>query len=240
MPVSADHRYISYSRRYFGTQEWVDGGKEFSVDVFANDLIALIDALGLQGVHLVSWSSGVRTAIAAGIKRPDLVKSMIHFEPVEDNVFNGIQDADLKAIASEWGSRWDPVGESLQLGDEEAALSHVFEIVFEMERGGYANERELIREITRQNARTLPVNLSRYSEDNIKLTCEYISQVTAPTLFVYGEQTHEYWQIMAKRFNDCTPDSSIATIAGANHYAPIQKIEEVSDLILQFVDKNRD
>ncbi len=239
VPVSENHRYISYSRRYFGTQEWKDNGKNFSVDTFSNDLIALIEALDLKDVHLVSWSSGVRTAVAAGVKRPDLFKSMIHFEPVESNILNGVPHEELvNSLADEWESRWDPVWQGVSENDNEAAARAMYEVVFEKQHGDYQNERETIKEIVRQNARTLPINFSRW-DDEIKMTCEYASQLRVPTLIAVGEKTHQYWQQMSQRWADCLPVSLHAEIKGANHYAPLDKVDAFTKAVLSFVDQHR-
>ncbi len=237
VPVSENHRYISYSRRYFGTQEWTDGGENYSVKNFAYDLIGLIEKLDLTGAHLVSWSSGVRTANAAATFRPDLIKSIVHFEPVEGNFFGGMDmPADLKSLEDDWFGRWVPVEENMSIGDEETALEKMFEIVFEMDPGGYANEREPIRLLTRQNARTLAANFSNFDSDEIKMDCNYLSKIKTPTLVLHGELTHGYWQQMAKRVSECQPNTQLAMIKGANHYAPLQEIEQMTAAVLSFVD----
>jgi len=46
-PISERFRYISFSRRYYGTQPWLDYGEKWSMDVFAEDLVGFIEALGL-------------------------------------------------------------------------------------------------------------------------------------------------------------------------------------------------
>jgi len=239
VPVSERHRYISYSRRYFGTQPWQDKGENYAVEVFAQDLIGLIEALELSSVHVVTWSSGVRTAIAAGAMRPDLFKSMVHFEPVEGNVMQGIPDeAHVKQLAEAWGVNYGPIAQSALAGDEDDAVRQFYELVFEAPPGSYDLERELLREVTRQNGHTIALNLSRYATDKIKLTCDYVSQVSVPTLVVHGSQTHELWQRMSRRFAECVPNGELVVIDGSNHYAPIEKIDEFADVFLQFVDSH--
>ena len=236
VPVSAGHRYLSYSRRYFGTQPWQDSGELFSVEVFANDLIALIEALDTGPVHLVSWSSGVRTALTVSILRPDLVKSAIHFEPVEDNIFG--DDASIKQLQSEFYDKWAVVDERLNADDNEGAGQRMLELVFELEPGEFDQEKEMQKEVVRQNTRTLPVQFTMYAQDKIQLTCEFVSQVKVPTLIVKGGTTNSYWQRMAERFTACIPSASLSTIEGVNHRAPIEAIDQLSTLILDFVGLN--
>ena len=240
VPVSESHRYLSYSRRYFGTQQWHDEGENFSVEVFAQDLINLIEKLGLNSVHVVSWSSGVRTAVAAGKMRPDLFKSMIHFEPVEGSVMQGIENEKrVQELGDAWGVNFGPILQSALGGNNEDAVAKFYELVFEVPPGGYEQEREMLREVTRQNARTIAINLTRYGQDKIKLTCDYVSQVKVPTLIVVGEKTHEFWQLMSRRFADCLPNAAIEVVNDSNHYAPIDKIDAFTKLVLQFVDSHR-
>ena len=240
VPVSENHRYISYSRRYFGTQEWPDSGATYSVENFAKDLIALIENLEIDGAHLVSWSSGVRTANAVASLRPDLIKSVVHFEPVEGNIFNGMEMPErLKNLEADWNNRWGPVEENISLGYDDLALEYMFEVVFEMEPGSYSSERGPIKELTRQNARTLEATMQNFYNDPIKMDCNYLSRIKVPTLVLYGELTHGYWQAMAERFAECVPDAELAMISGANHYAPVQEIAQISDAVLKFVDAHR-
>ena len=236
IPVSENHRFVSYSRRYFGTQDWYDGGDKFSVRQFSEDLIGLIEALKLTDVHLVAWSSGTRTAITTAIERPDLIKSLFLFEPVEPNVFADAPDTEeIATLTDDWNSRWGPVFQHLSSGDNEKSAESMYEVVFEKQDGSYANERETVKEIVRQNARTLPVNLTKFSTDKIKFTCDYVKQLNVPVMVAIGEKTNQYWKKLANRYRDCINNSRLAVISGTNHYAPLGKVEEFTDTILDFV-----
>ena len=70
--VSAQFRCIAYTQRYFGTQSWRNNGPPFGVATHADDLIALVEALGLTPVSLVGWSYTGHVALHAALQRPDL------------------------------------------------------------------------------------------------------------------------------------------------------------------------
>jgi len=108
-----------------------------------NDLINFVEALDAGPVHLVSWSSGVRTALVASLRRPDPVKSAIHFEPFDDSVFADDDDPQLKKIQEYWFSTWGPTDERLEAGDLEGGAARLIEKVFEIEPGAFEQEREL-------------------------------------------------------------------------------------------------
>jgi len=235
-PISKNHNYVSYSRRYFGTQDWPDDGENFSVRQFSDDLIGLIETLNLTDVHLVAWSSGVRTAITTAVERPDLIRSAFLFEPVEANIFNDAHDQEeIEMLTDDWNSRWGEVFEHLSGGDNEKSAESMYEVVFEKIKGEYANERETVKEIIRQNARTLPVNLSKFSTDEIQFTCDYVNQLEIPIMVAVGEKTNKYWKKMASRYRDCIDTAKLDVITNTNHYAPLGEAEIFTDAILSFV-----
>ena len=239
VPVSESHRYISYSRRYYGTQYWKDEGEYFSIEIFAKDLINFIESLELESVHLVTWSSGARAATAAAVLRPELIKSIVHFEPVDNSVMAGMSDFEtIEKLKNEWFAGFKPVIDHIKNGDEEGATRLLFEHVYELNDDGYSNEREQFKEVIRQNAKTLPLLFSR-KKQKIELTCDYVSRANTPTLIVHGDETHGYWKRMALRFAECSPDATLVSMEGTNHYAPIERIEDFSKLVVDFVNDNQ-
>jgi len=237
VPISESHRYVAYSRRYFGTQPWVDDGERWSTDVFAADLIAFIEALDLGPVHLVSWSSGVSTALIASVERPDLVRSMVHYEPVDHSVFDG--DPDVGRLQEPFFALWPPVRTTLAAGDLEATVEGMLELVFSLGPGEHVTEREGILEIARQNARTLPLDLSFEDRGDTKLTCDYVSRVSVPSVYVAGSETLAYFRAMTERFAECTPGARLETLGGETHRGPLDAVTRLSALILETVAANR-
>ena len=80
-PIASRHRFVAPTLRYFGTGEWPDEGGRFSVDTHADDIAAFIEALDLGPVHLVGWSYGGNIAVAVALAHPEVVRSLILFEP---------------------------------------------------------------------------------------------------------------------------------------------------------------
>lgn len=233
LPVSESHRFISYSRRYFGTQDWPDTGEHYSNVTFARELTELIERLELGAVHVVTWSNGVTPALIAMAERPDLFKSAIHYEPVEDDIFES--DSSVAELQSVWYARWQGFGDALSAGDVEQAGALLIENVFELPPGGYHNERELHQEVVRQNSRTLPLSENRSPEDPL-ISCEWLKRISVPTLIVGGADTFEYWQRMSQRFSECITGARFKTIEGTKHDGAIDKVDKLSSILLDFVD----
>lgn len=237
VPISENHRYVSYSQRYHGTQDWQDAGESWSKDQFATDLIQFIEALGLSQVHLVSWSNGVQAAAKVAIDRPDLIKSATHYEPVDHDVFTG--DDSLSIVQKNHFSLWATVSEQLKAGDSEEAAKRLLELVFKLPKGGFESERAIQREVVRQNARTMPLLLGAKSNTDTKQTCEFLKQTSVPTQIVRGSLTLPYYARLAQRYTDCIPGASLETLLGTNHRGPIERVDELSRVILAFVESHQ-
>ncbi len=80
-PVAGRYRAISYSRRYAWPGEPVPEGVLDHMQPHVEDLIALVETLGLRQVHLVGNSWGGFVCLVTALKRPDLVRSLVVQEP---------------------------------------------------------------------------------------------------------------------------------------------------------------
>ena len=81
-------RVIRYSRRYHYPDKPAQVG-DYSPDVHARDLVALIRALHLTRVHLVGHSYGGVVAILAAASAPDLIRTVTLEEPTLMSLIDG-------------------------------------------------------------------------------------------------------------------------------------------------------
>ncbi len=236
VPISENHRFITYSRRYHGTQDWVDDGKDYKSKIHADDLVEFVEALDIGPVHLVSWSTGVITAMLASIDRPDLFKSAVHFEPVDTAIFEkqSVDNAQLQ----EWYSRWEKYGQAMENNDVELALERFVEIVFQSGDGGYQLERESVQEIVRQNARTLIPENAESDETRWSIDCEKAGENTIPTLFVKGNLSHYFYAKQTEIFAECS-GGALVSIPDINHRGPIDGVLPMTNIISEFVAQHQ-
>jgi pimeloyl-ACP methyl ester carboxylesterase len=85
--VAGDFRVVSYSRRYAHPNRPLGDGGDDALAPHADDLVALIEKLGLAKVHLVGNSSGAFICLLAARKRPDLVRTLTLEEPPVVSLF---------------------------------------------------------------------------------------------------------------------------------------------------------
>ena len=136
--IADEHRFIAMTLRYFGTGDWPDKGEQFGVATHANDVSAFIKALDVGPVHLVGWSYGANVATAAALQNPNLVQSLILFEPALSSL---VKEGSLGDRAREAeGKMFGPVGGAVQQGDLEKATRQLIEGVFQMPPGGFENQ----------------------------------------------------------------------------------------------------
>ena len=237
-PVSAKYRYLSYSRRYHGSQPWPDDGRNMTVPVAAADLVGLIETLGLGPVHLVSWSSGARVAALAALERPDLVRGVVHYEPIIGGVLDA-DDPDIPRQArDELFAGFDRLDRLVAAGHDELAAHALIETVFELPPGGFDAELTWVRRIMLDNSRTLPLTGTGSPWRSV-LDCERLGATTVPTLIVRGERTNAFWRHLHARVADCTPTAELAELPGVNHAGPIRDPQALFALIDTFVERHR-
>ena len=234
-PVSERHRYIAYSRRYHGSQPWSDDGENFTNDTFAADLVALIEALELGPVFLVSWSNGARPAGMVAATRPDLVRGAIHYEPV----LEALQDDAVPVAARDrFLAGFGRVVAEIEAGREELSTEAFLETVFERPPGSFGSEIMFVRQVVHDSARTLPFVLSPTAADDTAPGCELLARTEVPTLVVRGETTNAWWRYLARRFAECVPGAEEALLPDVNHAGPIRKPTELFALIDDFVERH--
>src|SRR2546421_5971548 len=81
--LSADHRVIRYDCRGFGESGPPDAAVPYS---HADDLIALLDELGIERAALVGQSFGGQVALLAAIAAPSRVSALVLIDSVLDEV----------------------------------------------------------------------------------------------------------------------------------------------------------
>ncbi len=234
-PVSENHRYISYSLRYAGSQDWPDQGEQYGIATDAEDLIAFIEAKNIGPVFTVSWSRGGRVSGLAALHRPDLFLGNVHFEPIV-NVLGNTTDVTILKAKEQFFSRFDDSDIEFSSGKIEKGSAIILENVFELERGRFDTEIMPLRAMNRDAAKNMALQLS--SEDHKELNCDKLNNTQIPTLVVLGEKTNDWWKHVVERYHECTPGSQLAIIDGVNHDGPIRKPEKLTELILQFVESH--
>jgi pimeloyl-ACP methyl ester carboxylesterase len=74
---SRDYRCITYNARGYPPSDVPEGNDAYGYEQERDDLIGLMDGLGIQSAHLVGLSMGAYTALQAALAYPDRVRSVV-------------------------------------------------------------------------------------------------------------------------------------------------------------------
>ncbi len=237
LPISKRQRYIAYSRRCFGSQPDTCSQPPVNFQTYVDDLAAFIESLNAGPAHLVGWSSGANITSVLAATRPDLVKSAIHFELVDDKLI--VDEASLADAKRTFLARSVPYTEAIKAGDHDSAGARSLEFVFEQEIGAFERERPGTRRIVIDNiATTIAIRQSAAGQSPM-LTCELLRSTQVPTLVVHGELTNAYWAAMSRRAAECIPGARLAVLTNVKHDAPIRKPADFAEMILSFVEQHK-
>lgn len=234
-PVSEKHRYISYSRRYYGSQPWPDDGEHHTNKQAADDLAAFIDHLNLGPAVIVSWSSATPIASILAAERPELVKAMALYEPNFGSLENPDDPTFPAAAKKNFFATFARMFKLLESGDTELATKAFLEIVFQNQPGDFENELMAVRRIVIDSSPTVPLRFRQPPLPDTEVNCGYLKKIAAPTLVMHGELTNDYWTYLARRYKQCVPNAMLVMIDDVNHAGPIRKPLVIYDQIEQFV-----
>ncbi len=228
--ISAEGRFIAYTQRYFGTADWPDNGAGFTRETHIADLIAFIERLDAGPVDLVTWSYSGEIATYAALQRPELFRSMVHFEPDVDRLIDDLPGAD--AARAQFGATLGPMVAALEAGEVEAAALRIIESVFRMPEGAADNEAEPFPTYWKENGRTLPVFGAMARGE--PLSCDDLANLEVPTLVVLGGETLVQWAMMSERLAECSGNAMLVRMEGVTHDGPYRRPDRLMDLILGF------
>lgn len=232
--ISREARFVAYSQRYFGLSPWPDDGSAFQRETHISDLVSFIEGLGTTPIHLVTWSYGGEIGANAVLRRPDLFRSVIHYEPVIGSILAGMPGA-----ANATRTLFDTFGPAVKAathGNGESAALRFIEAVFELPMGGAEKEPAEVVAMWRENGRTVLPQISMVPPK--PLSCKDFQLSTVPTLVVQGENSYTRYAMMADRISECLANAMQLTMKNVNHDGPFREPEMFADLIKVFIQLN--
>lgn len=238
-PLSEAHHFVSYTRRYYGTQPWPPGEHIYDASVHAADLTSLIRSLDAGPVHLLARSSGAYSAVITAVKHPELVRSLVLWEPFVGNDFVPSAGFDEKSVEmiSAFGKGFGPAAKAAKSNDHQTAIVKFIEHVYELGSGGFEKLPEDLKEMFNDNARTLSLLYSGKTTD--KVTCDFLGQVKAPALILRGGNTDSGYALTHVKAAECIPGSELRVVDGVVHDGAGKKVSEISGLAVDFWSKQK-
>ncbi|WP_157019371.1 alpha/beta fold hydrolase [Mesorhizobium xinjiangense] len=230
--IADQRRFIAYTQRYFGTVDWPDEGKLFSLQTHVQDLIAFVQGFNSGPVHLVTWSYGGQVGTYAALVQPNLFRSMVHFEPTFDTLLADLPGG--SSANSEMLNRFGPTESALQAGKPEDAALRLVEAVFKLPDGAAAVQPEPWPTIWRENARTVLPSLK--IGPGVPVSCRQLGRLKVPTLVVEGQNTYARFSMVAEQLAACLGNGLLVTMPDVNHDGPYRNPAGFAAKIESFLD----
>ncbi len=230
-------RVIAYSRRFHPPNAAPLDAQAYTLALHADDLIALIDALGLGRVHLVGSSYGAYVALLVTLRRPDLVRSLVLAEPPiipwlgrtpEGDSLRRAFEARVLAPVRQAFARGDSVEGLRRFLDGVSGSPARFDALPEVERTALLRTAfELRFEMRADPALYMPM-----------LSCAEVGRIRNSVLLVTGERSPRLLHVISEELARCMPAKEILTVPGAAYHAHADNPAFYNAAVLQFLMRN--
>jgi pimeloyl-ACP methyl ester carboxylesterase len=190
------------------------------------DLLALIDELGLKPAHLVGCSMGGSFAIDFALDHPDRISKLV----LVGSAIGGF------AFRPEHAHLFAEAATARRAGDLEAlnhAMLHLFLDGPDRPRG-YVKE-PLRRLFLDMNAIAVRSDFEKSPPAQNMLAIRRLHEITAPTLVVAGDKDVPTVMEAADLLTDSIPGARKAIIRDAAHLPNLERPEEFNRIVLEFL-----
>ena len=221
--LSDRFRCIAYDHRGHGRSQVTEGGYEME-NLYA-DSVAFIEALNCAPCHFVGLSTGGFIGMRIGIRRPELLKSLILMDTSADpEPEENLKRYNLLMFVVRWLGWWPAIGK---------VMSILFTDKFLTDPARQDEVRKWKRCITSGNKRAL----IRFGKGIFARTGVYeeLSTLKVPTLVMVGEQDMARPVSEAQRIADKIPGAKLVIIPGAGHLSTVEEPAAVTAAIEEFL-----
>jgi pimeloyl-ACP methyl ester carboxylesterase len=236
LPAFADRfRVVAYSRRNrFPFPLSAEGAPDGAGDLHADDLAAIVRALGLERVHVVGHSSGAVTALFFAANNPGLVRSLVLNEPPAGGLLAGTPDGG--AILREQGARLAPAREAFAAGDLERGVRLFTDAVRgpgAFDRGSDADKRMAFDNALSHVADQVS------TRPRAAFGCEQAGRIGTPALLTGGERSTPFFGRILDALERCMPRVERAVIPAAAHNVPGDNPAAFRETVVAFLGRQQ-
>jgi pimeloyl-ACP methyl ester carboxylesterase len=212
--LSGRFRCIAYTQRWFGPSPWRADGPAFGTTAHAADLVAFIEAMGIEPVSLVAWSYAGHVAFEAVLARPDLFRRILVFEP---GVPTYVEDpAERAAFGADARIAFAPIVEAVSAGDMAEAVRRLIDA--SGGEGSFDGQAAECSAIEMDNASTIPLLFGQTPPR--ALGAADLASITVPVSIAWGADTRPIYKLPSQAAARALSRSSHREIAGAGHLWP--------------------
>lgn len=220
---STRFRVITYDQRGTGASDKLQ--RSFSVDQMTAELVALMDALGIERAHLVGQSTGGAIGQTAAIEYPQRLARLViystwtHCDPWFRRLFEARRMM-YEQCGSELHARFHP----LWLYPPDYVNSHDAEI-------------EAERRIAIGNAPPVECSIGRIDAILAFDRRADLGRIRTPTLIIVAQDDYITPSYHAQALHRAIPGSRLEVFAGGGHSLSKTRTEEFNRVVLDFLSQ---
>lgn len=219
--LKSTHRCIAYDVRGHGNSS--AGESEFTIDLFAEDLLALLDVLNIEKASLCGLSMGGYIALNAIQKQPDRFTRLLLIDTQCGADTPEGREKRMKTIAFIQKN-------GLQVYSEES-LKNLFA------PASLIAKTEAVQFIQNTILNTPAENICRTLQAlaNRRESCSYLPKIKSAVCIVVGKEDKITPPEVAQRMQSAIPGSQLHILEGAGHLTNLEVPEQFNSVIKKFL-----
>lgn len=207
---------LRYDQRGFG-----DSSLALAPYSHADDLAALLDALGIARIDLCGMSLGGGTALSFALDHPRRVRRLVLVSPLIAGW----------GWSEEWIGLWKAIGRAARGSDMEMARGLWLDHPLFAQVRGTPQEEMLRQSVSRFHGR-------QWIEDRAKPVLpdvERLHELSTPTLLLTGEEDMADFRLIAELIAAAAPQVERIDFTGAGHMLPLERPGPLARAISKFL-----
>ena len=221
-------RVTTYDLRGHGYSQVTPDG--YTTADMAQDLLELLNRLGIERPHLVGHSFGADVCLHFALHHPHRVARLVAIEPGLAALVGQRKSTDWPGWAY-WVAKLEEVGLTVP-PDKRTDLDYLLTLSLETPKF-YGPARGLPRNRAPLINLLKNTTLMRDYEEPGDLTVEAVRRILTPTLLVYGEHSHFLgsYEVLKDVLPNCTP----VLLTKGEHFGPLEQPQMLVELIRDFL-----
>ncbi len=202
--------------------------QRYSVEHAANDIVAVLDKLGIANAHVLGYSMGGRLALRLAVDHPERVRTL-----VLESASPGLRTSEERRQRS---ARDEALARKIEREGLRAFIRYWENIpLFATQKRLPDDVRQALREQRLRNSVTGLTGSLRGMGTGIQPSLwKHIEKLNIPTLIMAGELDGKFCRIAAEMY-ECLPCSKLCLIPGVGHCIHIEAPEVFAGKVIRYV-----
>ncbi|HKY13603.1 MAG TPA: alpha/beta hydrolase [Microthrixaceae bacterium] len=227
--ASRGHHVVRFDNRDIGLSTHLGEGAAYTLSDMAGDTVGLLDALGLERVHLVGRSMGGMIAQTVAIQHPERVRTLVSIMSNTGEVDYGQPEPEMLTALLAMGQ---------PAASADAAVEAAVELARTLGSPGMFDEpfaRQVAEEMARRNPDPAAVGRQMLAVVTSGSREEGLRALVIPTLVIHGDADRLVAPSGGRRTAELVPGAAYVEIEGMAHDMPRLLWTRYVDLITDFV-----